>query len=124
MKKPDKQDVKAAVVVVLTFTALIILKTGLMTLGKKTNSPLCILLDMNTGTVFTIVAFWTVILLWAVTDSAKTFFLRSAGIIPRQHGQDFAVRRSGAPAAPAFVPEHRPVRGDQNQRQKAAQSAV
>ena len=74
MKKTDKQDVKAAVVVVLTFTALIFLKMGLMMLGEKTNSPLCILLDMNTGTVFTIVAFWTVILLWAVTDSAKTFF--------------------------------------------------
>ena len=74
MKKTDKQEIKAAIVVVLTFAAIAFLKVFLMLHSEKTNSLLCILLDMNTGTVFSIVAFWTVILFWSVTHSPKTMF--------------------------------------------------
>lgn len=74
MKKMDKQEAKAAVAIVLTFAALVFLKIFLMKHSEKTNSLLSILLDMNTGTVFGFVMFWTVALFWSVTFSVKTFF--------------------------------------------------
>lgn len=84
MRKLKKDELKALPAIVLSFSVPALVMVLAARLAFKTNSLLCILLDMNTGTIFFTVMVCLIILFWSVSDSVRSFFrdLRAALHMP------------------------------------------
>lgn len=84
MRKLKKDELKALPAIVLSFSVPALVKVLAARLAFKTNSLLCILLDMNTGTIFFTVMVCLLILFWSVSDSVRSLFrdLRAALHMP------------------------------------------
>ncbi len=80
MKKLKKDTFKTLFAFVLTISVPALVKLLAARLSLKTNSLLCILLDMNTGTVFLTAMLCMIILFRNVSDLVRSFFhnLRAA----------------------------------------------
>ena len=74
MKKLTKDTFKTLFAFVLTISVPVLVKLLAARLCLKTNSLLCILLDMNTGTVFLTAILCMIILFRNVSDLVRSFF--------------------------------------------------